>query len=297
MMAAAAAAPPAPPAPPAPRKQPARPPIEWTGSALAAAKGESWPTLWGRTHTRSNDAIFGLALGYRLNDYERFAGSLRRVGFTGDLVLAVDEKLNPLIEEYLKTAGAIVYPLYAKVTPTGAPLAENTKSIMFYCYSNVTHHPRPTAHRPPLNTQHPPPTHPPTAHCPLPATHPPNTAKCVGGKLKCHLSRWFTMTHDGEGTAEGGAEAAAALGQPYLPMAIIRHYLYLHWLQKYDDDSLIYIFDFRDTVFQSHPFRSIRATQSTPISGPATGRGAVGAVPTKGSASGVTSLDMDKVTH
>ena len=51
----------------------------------------------------------------------------------------------------------------------------------------------------------------------------PLYAKCVGGKLKCHLSRWFTMTAGGgESTAEDGAEAAKALDQPYLPMAIIR---------------------------------------------------------------------------
>lgn len=44
---------------------------------------------------------------------------------------------------------------------------------------------------------------------------------------------------------------------PYLPMAIIRHYLYLNWLQHYNDDSFIYVFDFRDTVFQATlPFAS-----------------------------------------
>ena len=40
----------------------------------------------------------------------------------------------------------------------------------------------------------------------------------------------------------------------YSSVAIIRHYLYLSWLQHYSEDSLISVLDFRDTVFQSDPF-------------------------------------------
>ena len=69
-------------------KQPQAKPV-FTGSAKAAAEGESWEPMWPRPHRGDHDAIFGLALGYRLRDYERFVGSLRKVGFTGDVVLAV----------------------------------------------------------------------------------------------------------------------------------------------------------------------------------------------------------------
>ena len=31
--------------------RPAKQEIEWSGSALAAAKGKGWDTLWGREHT------------------------------------------------------------------------------------------------------------------------------------------------------------------------------------------------------------------------------------------------------
>jgi hypothetical protein len=38
-------------------------------------------------------------------------------------------------------------------------------------------------------------------------------------------------------------------------MAIIRHYLYLNWVQHYSPTSLVSVLDFRDTVFQSDPFK------------------------------------------
>ena len=40
-------------------------------------------------------------------------------------------------------------------------------------------------------------------------------------------------------------------------MAIIRHYLYLSWMQHYGPESLVMVLDFRDTVFQSEPFASV----------------------------------------
>mmetsp|Transcript_12426 Transcript_12426/g.35939 ORF Transcript_12426/g.35939 Transcript_12426/m.35939 type:complete len:468 (-) Transcript_12426:186-1589(-) len=60
-------------------------------------------------------------------------------------------------------------------------------------------------------------------------------------KLQCVLHHWFT---DIKGT---------------LPMAIIRHYLYLSWLQHYSHSSLIMVLDFRDTVFQLNPFPMLEA--------------------------------------
>lgn len=57
----------------------------------------------------------------------------------------------------------------------------------------------------------------------------PLYVKCKS-KLQCAIEKWFVPI---EGT---------------LPMAIIRHYLYLSWLQHYSDTSLASVLDFRDTV-------------------------------------------------
>jgi len=102
----------------------------------------------------------------------RFVGSLRKVGFTGDIVLATNAKLDARLKEFLVEQRVICYPLFVK------------------CKS----------------------------------------------KLQCAIEQWFTPI---EGT---------------LPMAIIRHYLYLSWVQHYGPSSLISVLDFRDTVFQSDPF-------------------------------------------
>jgi len=66
----------------------------------------------------------------------------------------------------------------------------------------------------------------------------PLHVKCAS-KLQCVIEKWFTPI---DGT---------------LPMAIIRHYLYLNWLQHYGPDSLVSVLDFRDTVFQSDPFKGL----------------------------------------
>ena len=42
-----------------------------------------------------------------------------------------------------------------------------------------------------------------------------------------------------------------------LPLAIIRHELYLSWAWKYNKQSRLLILDFRDTFFQRDPFESL----------------------------------------
>lgn len=58
------------------------------------------------------DAIFALACNYPKEFYQRFCGSLRKSGFTGDIVLAVSpvNKMKPGVEKYLKKLKVISYP-------------------------------------------------------------------------------------------------------------------------------------------------------------------------------------------
>ena len=77
----------------------------------------------------------------------------------------------------------------------------------------------------------------------------PLFVKCKS-KLQCSIQRWFTKI---EGT---------------LPMAIIRHYLYLSWMQHYDADSLVMVLDFRDTVF--HHITATTATTAATTAAAAT---------------------------
>ena len=42
-----------------------------------------------------------------------------------------------------------------------------------------------------------------------------------------------------------------------LPIAIIRHELYLSWAWQYSESSRLLILDFRDTFFQRDPFESL----------------------------------------
>jgi len=42
-----------------------------------------------------------------------------------------------------------------------------------------------------------------------------------------------------------------------IPVALIRYALYLHWVQHYSSSSYIFLFDFRDTVFQWNPFTRV----------------------------------------
>ena len=61
-------------------------------------------------HTGS-DAIFALACKYDLKYYQRFVGSLRKSGFTGDIVLAVSpvDQMKPGVMEYLLSMNVISY--------------------------------------------------------------------------------------------------------------------------------------------------------------------------------------------
>eukprot|EP00614_Pseudopedinella_elastica_P027524 CAMPEP_0172643906 /NCGR_PEP_ID=MMETSP1068-20121228/238869_1 /TAXON_ID=35684 /ORGANISM="Pseudopedinella elastica, Strain CCMP716" /LENGTH=442 /DNA_ID=CAMNT_0013458071 /DNA_START=153 /DNA_END=1482 /DNA_ORIENTATION=- len=138
----------------------------------SAASVKMWAPLWPQPHRPNENAVFGLALNYDIRHYHWFVGSLRKVGFGGDIVLGTNTNLQPQLEKFLKESQVIAYPLYVR------------------CKS----------------------------------------------KLQCAIEQWFQPI---DGT---------------LPMAIIRHYLYLNWLQHYSPSSLLCVLDFRDTVFQSDPF-------------------------------------------
>ena len=46
-------------------------------------------------------------------------------------------------------------------------------------------------------------------------------------------------------------------GQPPLPLAIIRHALYLAIAKTYSPRSMFYVADYRDTFFQADPFARV----------------------------------------
>eukprot|EP01035_Chromulina_nebulosa_P019856 gene19856-25807_t len=66
--------------------------------------------LFGMMH-RGTDAVFALACNYPKNFYQRFVGSLRKSGFSEDIVLAVSpiEKMKPGVEKYLQETNVIAY--------------------------------------------------------------------------------------------------------------------------------------------------------------------------------------------
>jgi hypothetical protein len=66
--------------------------------------------LWGVKH-KGTDAIFALACNYPTIYYKRFVGSLRKFGYTEDVVLAVSpvEKMKPGVEAYLKETNVVAY--------------------------------------------------------------------------------------------------------------------------------------------------------------------------------------------
>ena len=57
------------------------------------------------------DAIFALACNYPTIYYKRFVGSLRKFGYTEDIVLAVSpvEKMKPGVEAYVKETNVVAY--------------------------------------------------------------------------------------------------------------------------------------------------------------------------------------------
>eukprot|EP00428_Durinskia_dybowskii_P064414 CAMPEP_0170380422 /NCGR_PEP_ID=MMETSP0117_2-20130122/13873_1 /TAXON_ID=400756 /ORGANISM="Durinskia baltica, Strain CSIRO CS-38" /LENGTH=430 /DNA_ID=CAMNT_0010635937 /DNA_START=81 /DNA_END=1373 /DNA_ORIENTATION=+ len=66
--------------------------------------------LFGVKH-KGTDAIFALACNYPTIYYKRFVGSLRKFGYTEDIVLAVSpvEKMKPGVEAYVKQTGVVAY--------------------------------------------------------------------------------------------------------------------------------------------------------------------------------------------
>ena len=67
--------------------------------------------LFGYSH-KGTDAIFALACNYPALYYRRFVGSLRKVGYEDDIVLAVSpvNKQKPGVEAYLQETHVIAYP-------------------------------------------------------------------------------------------------------------------------------------------------------------------------------------------
>lgn len=66
--------------------------------------------LFGVKH-KGTDAIFALACNYPTVYYKRFVGSLRKFGYTEDIVLAVSPvvKMKPGVEAYLKETNVVAY--------------------------------------------------------------------------------------------------------------------------------------------------------------------------------------------
>lgn len=66
--------------------------------------------LFGFQH-KGTDAIMALACKYPVQFYKRFVGTLRKFGFTEDIVLAVStvQTMKPGVEEYLKQKRVLSY--------------------------------------------------------------------------------------------------------------------------------------------------------------------------------------------
>jgi hypothetical protein len=60
---------------------------------------------------KGTDAIFALACKYPVSFYRRFVGSLRKFGFTEDIVLAVSptDQMKPGVKEYVVKTGVVAY--------------------------------------------------------------------------------------------------------------------------------------------------------------------------------------------
>ena len=115
---------------------------------------------------------------YRIIDYVRFVGSLRRTGYSGDVVLAVAAQMDERSKQFLMAMDVIAYP------------------VAFNCSK--------------------------------------------GGSIKHSMECDWHPDQD----------------MP-LPLAVIRHELYLSWASLYSQRSRLLILDFRDTFFQRDPFESL----------------------------------------
>jgi hypothetical protein len=140
--------------------------------------------LWPTPHNPNADAVLALAVNYRIIDYVRFVGTLRRTGFKGDIVLAVSAKMDADSKRFLQAMDVIAYP------------------VSFNCSNAKT-----------------------------------GKQESVKQSLECD---WHVQQ------------------DVPLPLAIIRHELYLSWAWLYSKQSRLLILDFRDTFFQRDPFESLR---------------------------------------
>ena len=89
----------------------------WTGPDLDRTK-LFYPAEWARPHRRTvRSAIFtaAIARGYDAstcsspNDFHLFLGTARRAGFTGDIVIALEEGQSDAVKSILKEYAAVVY--------------------------------------------------------------------------------------------------------------------------------------------------------------------------------------------
>jgi len=73
--------------------------------------------LWNKQH-EGGDAIFALACNYKIRYYQRFVGTLRQVGYTGDIVLGVSPlaKMAPGVAGYLQETNVTAYPFEVTCT-------------------------------------------------------------------------------------------------------------------------------------------------------------------------------------
>ena len=89
-------------------------------------------------HTPSNDAVFALAVKYRIIDYVRFVGTLRRTGFSGDIVLAVSPDMGTQCKEcrkYLQAMDVIAYPVAFNCSKVCA--IKDTKISPVYAHASL----------------------------------------------------------------------------------------------------------------------------------------------------------------
>jgi len=66
--------------------------------------------------------VMAMATGYKLRDYERFVGSLRKTGYEGNIILVVAPDIPEKEEKYLKSKGVIMHK--AEYTTCSHPVNE-----------------------------------------------------------------------------------------------------------------------------------------------------------------------------
>jgi len=150
--------------------------LEAPGPPIPRIPADMGLPLWGAEHRPKANVVMGLALNYQEKDHMRFAGTLRRAGYTGDIVIAtqMENRMARTTRQYLQDMRVICYPFNPICNTTGSSIKHKT------CHWHKDHAP--------------------------------------------------------------------------LPLAIIRHELYLSFAAHYDAEALFYVADYRDTFFQSNPF-------------------------------------------